>query len=69
MAARRIAIKKRMAAKGYDRVAAGQPDLFLHYHASVNQKVDVYEADRSHGYAPSTTESRVERNSSPTCCH
>lgn len=43
-------IEKRMAAKGYERVVTGPPDLLLHYHASVNQKVDVYEGDRSHGY-------------------
>jgi hypothetical protein len=53
-------IEKRMAAMGYDRAAAaGQPDLLLHYHASVNQKVDVYETDQTHGYSPTTTESRV----------
>lgn len=46
------AIEKRMAAKGYERAVTGTPDLLLHYHASVNQKVDVYEGDRSHGYHP-----------------
>ena len=53
------AIEKRMAAKGYERGVGGQADLLLHYHASVNQKVDVYEADRSYGYYPGATESRV----------
>jgi hypothetical protein len=53
------AIEKRMAALGYERAVTGQPDLLLHYHASVNQKVDVYEADRSHGYYPGFSESRV----------
>jgi hypothetical protein len=53
------AIEKRMAALGYERAVTGQPDLLLHYHASVNQKVDVYEADRSHGYGPGVPASRV----------
>ena len=53
------AIEKRMAAKGYELATSGQPDLLLHYHASVNQKVDVYEADRSHGYYPGVNDSRI----------
>jgi hypothetical protein len=52
------AIEKRLAAKGYERASTAPADLLLHYHASVNQKVDVYEADRSLGYPP-TGESRV----------
>jgi hypothetical protein len=44
------AIEKKMAAKGYERAVTGQPDLLIHYHASVNQKVDVYGVDRSYGY-------------------
>jgi len=53
------AFEKRMVAKGYERAVTGQPDLLLHYHASVNQKVDVYEADRSHAYAPGPAGARV----------
>ena len=45
------AIEKRLAAKGYERALTGQPDLLVHYHASVNQKVEVYEADARYGYA------------------
>lgn len=44
------AIEKRMAAKGFERAAAGQADLLIHYHASVSQKLDVYEADNKYGY-------------------
>ena len=44
------AVEKKMAAKGYERAVSGQPDLLIHYHASVNQKVDVYAVDRSYGY-------------------
>jgi hypothetical protein len=44
------AIERKMAAKGYERAVTGEPDLLIHYHASVNQKVDVYGVDRSYGY-------------------
>lgn len=43
-------IEKKLAAKGYERAVSGTPDLLVHYHASVNQKVDVYERDSRHGY-------------------
>lgn len=44
------AIEKKMAAKGFERAATGEPDLLIHYHASVNQKLDVYEVDSRYGY-------------------
>jgi hypothetical protein len=44
------AIEKRMAAKGYERALTGTPDLLIHYHASVHQKLDVYEVDHGYGY-------------------
>ena len=44
------AIEKKLAAKGYERAVTGEPDLLIHYHASVNQKVNVYEADNRYGY-------------------
>lgn len=42
-------IEKRMAAKGYARADAS-PDLLLHYHANVAQRVDVYQTDSQYGY-------------------
>lgn len=44
------AIERRLIAKGFELAVDGPPDLLVHYHASVSQKVDVYEADRDHGY-------------------
>ena len=44
------AVEKRLAAKGFERAVNGEADLLIHYHASVSQKVDVYEADRPYGY-------------------
>jgi hypothetical protein len=44
------AIEKGLAAKGYQPANGQQPDVLIHYHASVTQKVDVYRADTSAGY-------------------
>jgi hypothetical protein len=45
------AIEKQMAARGYARsAAAGPPDLRIHYHATIDQRLDINEADRRHGY-------------------
>jgi hypothetical protein len=44
------AIEKKLAAKGYEHAVNGQPDLLIHYHAAVNQKLDVYEVDNRYGY-------------------
>ena len=44
------AIEKQLTERGYERALTGGVDLLVHYHASVTQKVDVYEADHRHGY-------------------
>jgi Domain of unknown function (DUF4136) len=44
------AVEKQMAARGYERSESGTPDLRIHYHASINQRIDVYGVDRDHGY-------------------
>lgn len=44
------AIEKQLYAKGFERAVNGTPDLLVHYHASVNQRLDVYEADTRYGY-------------------
>jgi hypothetical protein len=43
------AIEKGMAAKGYAHSAGAPPDLLIHYHASVTQKVDVYTTEMKQG--------------------
>jgi hypothetical protein len=53
------AVEKKLAAKGYERVVTGEPDLLIHYHAAVHQKVDVHEADRPYGYCYADCEPRV----------
>jgi hypothetical protein len=44
------AVEKQLAARGYERSASETPDLLIHYHASINQRLDVYGVDREHGY-------------------
>ncbi|HEX4912696.1 MAG TPA: DUF4136 domain-containing protein [Vicinamibacterales bacterium] len=41
------AIEKRLLAKGYERATGGEPDVVIHYHATVAQKLDVRDADSS----------------------
>lgn len=54
------AIEKGLAARGYERVDTGvEPQLLLHYHASVNQRVDVYKADHPYGYCYGDCEARI----------
>jgi len=45
----RASVERELAARGYRREAAN-PDLLIHYHASVQQKVDVYRVDAEAGY-------------------
>jgi hypothetical protein len=44
------AVEKQMAARGYERAESEAPDLLIHYHASINQRLDVSGVDREHGY-------------------
>jgi hypothetical protein len=44
------AIERRLAAKGFERAAGTQPDLLVHYHATVSQKLDVSQVDSHLGY-------------------
>ena len=54
------AIEKQMAAKGYERADAGvAADLLIHYHASVNQRFDVYQPDLERGYCYGNCEPQV----------
>jgi hypothetical protein len=38
--------------RGYEKAAAGTPDLVLHIHARVNQRIDASEIDRTSGRCP-----------------
>ena len=44
------AVEKQLAARGLLLSSAGTPDLLIHYHASVNRRIDVDRVDREYGY-------------------
>jgi hypothetical protein len=44
------AVEDQMKALGFERSTSGIPDLLIHYHASINQRIDVSRVDREYGY-------------------
>jgi hypothetical protein len=46
-------VEKQLAARGFEKTASGTPDLLVHYHESINQRMDVNGIDRSNGYCQS----------------
>ena len=44
------AIEKSMAATGLERVTTGPPDLRIHYHANISERIDIDRVDRDRGY-------------------
>ena len=44
------AVEKQLAARGFEMSTSGTPDLLIHYHASINQRIDVNRLDRRYGY-------------------
>jgi hypothetical protein len=43
-------VERQLTRRGYLKTTTGQPDLTIHYHASISQEVDVNGADRQAGY-------------------
>ena len=44
------AVEKQLAGRGFDRATSGTPDLLIHYHASVTERIDLNRVDRQYGY-------------------
>ena len=45
------AIEKAMAGRGFERSAASErPDILIHYHASITNRLDVNDSDHGYGY-------------------
>lgn len=44
------AVERGLTARGFERVASGQPDLLIHYHAAISKRIDVNRMDREYGY-------------------
>src|ERR1043165_6261174 len=39
-------VEKQLATRGFEKTTSGAPDLIVHYHASINQKLDVSGVDQ-----------------------
>jgi hypothetical protein len=48
-------VEKELAARGIALATSGTPDLLIHYHANIRQRIDVNRIDRAYGYCPGTT--------------
>jgi hypothetical protein len=44
------AVERELAVRGLALTSSGAPDLLLHYHANISERIDVNRADRSFGY-------------------
>ena len=43
-------VDKQLATRGFEKPISGTPELLLHYHASIKQRLDVNGADQPYGY-------------------
>jgi uncharacterized protein DUF4136 len=43
-------VARGLAARGLELASSGTPDLLIHYHANISERIDVNRADRVHGY-------------------
>ncbi len=46
----RARVEMELARRGFEKTAAQQPDLLVHYHTNVSQEIDVREFDNSESY-------------------
>jgi hypothetical protein len=46
----RAQVEKELAQRGFEKAAAEQPDLLVHYHASMSQEIDIRQLDGSMSY-------------------
>jgi Domain of unknown function (DUF4136) len=46
------AVERQLAARGLELADAGTPDLLIHYHANISERIDITGADRAYGYCP-----------------
>jgi hypothetical protein len=45
----RESVDQRLASRGFEKVTSGTPDLLIHYHASVRQRLDISNVDQRYG--------------------
>ncbi len=47
------AVERGLSARGIALTSSGKPDLLIHYHANITERIDVNKADRTYGYCRS----------------
>jgi uncharacterized protein DUF4136 len=48
------AVERGLAARGLELTSSSAPDLLIHYHASISERIDVNRAERMYGYCGAT---------------
>jgi len=48
------AVERGLTARGMELTSTGSPDLLIHYHANITERIDVNKADRAYGYCQGT---------------
>jgi hypothetical protein len=43
------AVENQLPTRGFEKITAGTPDVWLHFHANIDQRIDVNGADRQYG--------------------
>jgi hypothetical protein len=46
------AVERQLASRGLELSSTGAPDLLIHYHANITERIDVGRADREYGACP-----------------
>jgi hypothetical protein len=44
------AVEKQLATRGIELTSSGTPELLIHYHANIRERLDIDHIDRVHGY-------------------
>lgn len=47
------AVERGLSTRGMELASSGTPDLLIHYHTNITERIDVNKADRAHGYCRS----------------
>lgn len=48
------AVERGLGARGVQLIGSGTPDLLIHYHANISERIDVNKADQAYGYCRGT---------------
>jgi hypothetical protein len=55
------AVEKQLRARGLSLAGDAPPDLVIHYHANISERIDVIGVDRSYGYTADVLTPRLTR--------